>query len=589
MRMGDALDDLTAGLDLHRAGRGEAAETHYRRVLERDPAQPTALLLLGLLLLGRPDAPGAVAMLVRADAARPGHLATLMALADAHAGAGCPVPAEAGYRAVLARWPGHLAGLVNLARLLCVLRRWAEALETAALAVASHPMAVDSWLVQAGAALNAGLADRALLSADTAISLVPDSAEGWFLRGTALRRLGRAGSAVDALGRAIILAPLYPEARINLANAHADLDETELAESMLRNVLAIDRTRADAWSALAVVLTVQGRLKEAVAACDASLALRPGDAKTHWARGVAHLLAGDYAHGWADHEWRRRLPAAGALSPHGVEWRGEDLRGRSILVHASEGLGDTIQFCRFLAVLRQRGADVGLVCSPRLVGLLRQLPVRALAADGSLPPADFHLDLMSLAGRLQVTPDTLAAGPYLHARARTFDCRGFRVGLAWAGNPAHRNDARRSIPAEMLAPILCLPGIEFVGLQQDAVHPGLPRPPMPDLADAAAVVAGLDLVISVDSCIAHLAGALGRPTWTLLPHAPDWRWMLGRADTPWYASMRLFRQPRPGDWPAVVADVAAALGALYAARVGQDVGVPRRVSSCAREVTSVPA
>ena len=331
---------------------------------------------------------------------------------------------------------------------------------------------------------------------------------------------------------------------------------------------------AEAHASLGFVLTVQGRLDEAIAASEAAVAVRPDFAQAHWNLAVAALLAGDFALGFREYEWRKRHDRfrRDFVDLPGPQWDGTDPVGLTILVHAEQGLGDTIQFARYLPLIAARGGHAVLACERPLIPLLAGNSVTVVAKDAPPPPYDCWIDQMSLprvfATRLDTIPAPhgyLRADPIRTAAWRASLPAGPNVGLAWAGNPAHSNDRRRSIPAATMQRILAVPGVNFVNLQvgSRAGDIGLVdmSPLLSDYAETAALIAALDLLITVDTSVAHVAGALGKPAWVMLPYAPDWRWLLGRNDTPWYASLRLFRQPRPGDWDAVIMAVANALAA----------------------------
>ena len=318
-------------------------------------------------------------------------------------------------------------------------------------------------------------------------------------------------------------------------------------------------------------------MPEAIASCQAAIDLQPDFAVAHWNQGVAYLLAGQMPEGWAQYEWRKRRFPEAFTAPPGPQWTGGDLAGRSLLVLAEQGFGDTIQLCRYLPPLAQRGSKIMLECAPSLTALLHTLPGVTLVPTGAPRPAyDLWADQMSLPRLLGTTLQTIPAHRhYLRAdpaRAAAWDARlppGLRIGLVWAGNPAHSNDRRRSIPANLLAPLLAAAPGAFVSLQLGPAAPAITSlygladnaPALTDFSETAALITTLDLVIAVDTAVAHLAGALGAPTWVMLPFAPDWRWMLHRSDSPWYPAMRLFRQGRPGDWPGVIVAVVAALKA----------------------------
>jgi hypothetical protein len=282
------------------------------------------------------------------------------------------------------------------------------------------------------------------------------------------------------------------------------------------------------------------------------------------------LLAGDLPRGFAEYEWRKRhdLFRRDFIDLPGPVWEGIDPNGRTILVHAEQGLGDTIQFARYLPLIVARGGEPVLACEPSLIPLLNRINgVRAVSKFDPLPAYDAWIDQMSLprafgtaldsiphaAGYLTADPDLVAA------HAATLPA-GRRVGLAWAGNPMHRNDRRRTPPEPVFASLTDRLGCHFVSLVPDRLLPGVSAPGrrLTDYGETAALIAALDLVITVDTSVAHVAGALGRPAWVMLPHAPDWRWLMSRNDSPWYGSLRLFRQPEPGDWAAVIARIATA-------------------------------
>ena len=496
------MDTIAALLDavaLAREGRHAAAEASLHAVLAHDAEQPNALFLLGecALAAGRP-----------ADAIGPF------------------------VRNLLIR-PGHRDGRIALARAELAADRPGDALDT----------------------LGPFASDNALASAQK-------------LRGTALLALDRPGEAALALALALAADPQDAEAQLNLGNAQAELDAPDLAERHIRRAIALDPAMAEAHASLGHLLTAQGRLAEALAAIGRAIALQPNMAAAHWNRGVALLLSGDMAAGWEEYEWRkRRFPGSFTILP-APQWDGSPLAGRRILVLAEQGLGDTIQFARFLPLLAGHGARVAVECAGCLAPLLESIPGVSVHALGSRPAHDVWIDQMSLPRVFGTMPETVpAARGYLRAdpaRWAALLAPGRRVGLAWAGNPLHSNDRRRSMPAALLAPVLATPGCAFVSLQVGARAGELaglfdPTDRLRDWADTAALVASLDLVITVDTAVAHLAGALGIPTWLMLPHAPDWRWMLGRDDTPWYSATRLFRQDRPGDWHGVVQHVAQEL------------------------------
>ena len=380
------------------------------------------------------------------------------------------------------------------------------------------------------------------------------------------------GSAIPLYERVIALQPNHAEAHLNLGNAYADLNDTARAEAHMRRAIALSPDLVEAHASLGFLLTGRGQIALAIQACQRAIDLRPDFALAHWNQGVAHLLGGQMQEGWAKYEWRKRRFPAAFSAPPGPEWDGGPLEGRTLLVLAEQGFGDTIQLCRYLPALVQGGARVLLECAHGLMPLLRclpgltLLPPHHLASRVPRPPYDVWVDQMSLPRLFGTTLETIPSpAGYLHpapARAAAWEARlpcGLRIGLVWAGNPAHSNDRRRSIPTGALAPLIAVRADALVSLQVGRAARDITRmfgitdhsPYLTDFGETAAAVARMDLVITVDTAVAHLSAALGIPTWIMLPHAPDWRWLLDRNDSPWYSSVRLFRQDQPSDWAGV--------------------------------------
>ncbi len=438
------------------------------------------------------------------------------------------------------------------------------------------PNFLPARIVLAAALLAAGDAAAALAAADAALALAPASAPALFVRGTALNLLRRPAEAAAALARAAAGAPSHAGTWLNLGIAYTTLDRYEEAEAAIGRALALEPEAAGAWASLGALRVQQLRIGEALAAYDASVRFAPTNPCFQHDRALTLLRAGDFAAGWEGLRWRKpeEARALAAIGVRGPEWDGREVAGRTLLLCATQGLGDAIQFARYVPLLARAGGRAVLCCHEALHRLLAGLEgVGAIVAPGDpLPPHDFWASLESLPRIFGTTGSTIPdAGCYLAAdRGRAAAWRagwgsGPVIGLAWAGNPAHVNDSRRSMPAASLAPLLAVPGIRFASLQRGADPAALGpnvidlAPRLTDLAEAAAALAALDLLVTVDTALAHLAGALGRPAWVALPYAPDWRWQLARPDQPWYASLRLFRQPRPGDWASVVAALAAGL------------------------------
>jgi hypothetical protein len=331
------------------------------------------------------------------------------------------------------------------------------------------------------------------------------------------------------------------------------------------------------------------RLDEAAASFDRAIAVAPDLPEARWNKALLDLSRGDFASGLPGYEWRwRRGDAEGLRNFTQPQWRGEDLDGRTILLHAEQGFGDTLQMVRYVPMVAARGGRVILEVPDALLPLLADLKgAAALLGRGSaLPDFDLHCPLMSLPLAFGTTLDTIPSDvPYLRAptgrlnawRARLDNLPCPRIGLVWSGKPSHKNDHNRSIPLATFAPAVRQTGLTFVSLQReyrDADRTDLARWPnlkrfdhaLTDFADTAALIDQLDLVIAVDTAVAHLAGAMGKPLWVLLSHIQDWRWLLGHADSPWYPTARLLRQPQIGDWDSVIAKLTQDLAAFAADR-----------------------
>ncbi len=388
--------------------------------------------------------------------------------------------------------------------------------------------------------------------------------------GNVLQDLGRLSESLLCYEEALRLEPEYVEALVNLGNALNKLDRFGEALACYLEAQRLRPDYAGVYVNLAHALIDQGLLEEARGVVEEALRLDPDNAQAHGARSRLWLLSGDLERGLAEYEWRWLLQPGGRRGFRQPEWDGSPLLGRRILLHAEQGLGDTVQFLRYAPLVARAGGRVIVECPPGLVMLAAGMEgvEEAVASGQPLPDFDVHAPLLSVPRILGTRLETIPAEiPYLQpppAPEELPELPGggrLRVGLAWSGNPAHRNDRRRSLPLQRLAPLASVEGVVFISLQKGpAAEQSAPlglrleSPPgrWNDLPWLAATLARLDLIISVDTLQAHLAGALGRPVWLLLPFAPDWRWMLGREDSPWYPTMRLFRQPAPGDWASVV-------------------------------------
>ena len=485
---------LQDALAHHQAGRLREAEAIYRALLETDPGNSDALHLLGVAAhqLGRhEEAIALIGRAIAADASRPEFHSNL---GEVHRMLGRPAQAEKSYRAALALAPDLPAAHGNLGHALLAQERFEDAARSYERAAALDP--------------------------------------------------GNAGVLV------------------NLAFALLQLGRMEDAARRSRETLALRPDDAEAHNFLAVSLAGLERFDEAAESYRRALALRPDYLEAHLNFAQLELMRGEYAQGWKDYAWRwKRSDMPRAPDSAGALWSGaEDLRGKTILLQAEQGLGDTIHFVRYAPLVAARGAKVFLQVPAVLAPFMRELG-EVIVQGAPAPRTDAYCPLLSLPAAFGTTVrDIPTAIPYLHAdpgdwRARLGADGRKLVGLCWRGNPSYKGDKQRSMPLELLDPLLAVPGVRFVSLQRE-LHPYEQRPglvhPGGDFASTASLIAALDLVISVDTVWAHWAGAIGRPLWLLLSRIPHWCWMMEREDSPWYPSARLFRQQVAGDWTPVV-------------------------------------
>ncbi len=486
---------------------------------------------------------------------------------------------EAAYRLA----PDHIPCITNLAVNAFHLGKTELALQLTLRQVElepSNPLAYDN-LGQIFRQL--GQYEGAELSLRNALLLAPQAPAIHNNLGLVLMDQNKLEAAEQAFLAALSHAPGHVDAIINLSSVYLALGHSEKALDLYRQALDLAPQSAITWSNLGNALKAMGQHEEALAAQRKAIELAPQYALAHWNYAMSLLSLGQLEAGWQEYEWGAAAGTRSRFSDRLPRWQGESLAGRHLLLRAEQGLGDTLQFIRFARQLEGRAASITLECQAPLSTLLEQIPGidRIVVQESDLPAdawgCDLYLPLMSLPHMLGIgLADLPAPLPYLQPppeRRQAWEKalgprRGLRVGLVWAGNPRHRNDRQRSCPPANLAPLLALPGIDFLSLQMPAPAAGLPSglsditAGIADFADTAAALAQLDLLIAVDTAVVHLAGAMGLPTWLLLAWNADWRWLLERQDSPWYPSLTLYRQKMPGQWLPVLEQVAADLKAL---------------------------
>ena len=483
--------------------------------------------------------------------------------------------------------PDSFAAYYALGYAMCKLQQFAAGVECFDQCLALNPGYAEAACDRGSALVELGQHQAALESYKLAIALRPAYSEAWSNQGNALLALGQTDAAIASFNHALTLNPQAAATYLNLGNGYQAAGEAALALSSYDQAVALQPNYLIALANRCGPLKQQHRLDEAVASCNQALALDPQHADTYWNRGLALLLQGHLRQGFADYHWRWKREAFAPIKRnfHQPLWLGDTpVRGKTVLLHAEQGLGDSLQFVRYAQALADLGARVVLEAEPALFELFGTLPgVDQLVRQGQpLPAFDLHCPLLSLPLAMGTELDSIPGPvPYLRAsperqapwRDRLGPHHGLRVGLVWSGSPTHQDDHNRSIA---LAALLAhLPeGPQYVSLQKDVrpsdqaalqtqglLHFG---PQLQSFSDTAALCACLDLVISVDTSVAHLSGALGQRTWVLLPHLPDWRWLMQRSDSPWYPSARLYRQAQARDWSAPLAQLALDLRSLAA-------------------------
>jgi tetratricopeptide (TPR) repeat protein len=429
-----------------------------------------------------------------------------------------------------------------------------------------------------------GQFDDAIRCYQRALQLNPDLADTYSALGITLQKAGRPDEAVTYCRKAAELSPRDATAHYNLGIALQEKGQLDEAITCYQKASQLAPDDAGIYNNLAFALQENRRPYEAIPYYRKALQLYPTYATAHWNLSLALLLTGNFREGWREYEWRWGTQYLAASRRNFTQplWDGSDIRDRTILLHAEQGFGDTIQFIRYAPLVAERGYRVVFECSRELATLLQSVQGigQVVMRGEELPAFDLHCPLLSLPLAFDTTLETVPATvPYLTADAESIrkwkakisqDNAKMKIGFAWAGNPGFKQNCYRNIPLAFFLPLTEIPGVAFYSLQKGEEAEEAKNPPgemrlfdhtkdIRDFSDTAAFIENLDLVISVDTAIAHLAGALGKPVWTLLPFSPEWRWLLDREDSPWYPTMRLFRQTSFGDWRSVIERAAAEL------------------------------
>jgi Flp pilus assembly protein TadD len=556
------------------------AAIEYRRAIALNAADIDSLRLLARLVLTLGQNAEAISLFERVlklDAREPD---TYYSLGAIHKSTGDYATALVYYRRAIALFPDSTDSLFNLAMALYEAGKFEDCIPYFQQLIQASPDDDEAHNLLGQAfheQMNYDAARRCYLKA---LELKPESHHAMTNLGALLLDLGDLASAEVLLRRALAIEPKFMNAHSNLGTVYSKKGMTNEAIQCLRNVLSIDPRNVGALCSLGFLMFNLGDEEGAEACYRLALKVQPDSPLALFNLSSSLLTAGRFQEGWEAYEmrWRVRQFASEGQPVTQPRWNGEDLTGRRIYVHSEQGFGDTLHFVRYALLLVELGAEVILAVQPALLALLRDLdPSIQVTAKGTgpLPDCDFYCPLLSLPRIFQANLTNLPAHvPYVHPRvddlphwSQRIDSAQLRVGIVWSGNPLHTRDRIRSLPLTVFSQVFDIPGISFYSLQKGPAAEQLTRFPdvvnldaeLRDFTDTAAAIAHLDLVITVDTAVAHLAGAMGKPVWILVSRASDWRWLTDRTDSPWYPSVRLFRQTALGEWDEVMAQVYQAL------------------------------
>lgn len=600
---------------LHQAGQLNDAEALYEEVIKHEPNHAHALHLLGVLKAQSDKPELAVELISRAIAidATNAHFFThcgnaLRALnrfdealshhdralalspdaAESHYNRGnvlrdCKRYDEAleSYERALALQPNHTEAYFNKGNVLLDSQHPEQALACYEQAIALKSNHAEAYCHRGNALLALNRPEQALSSYDAALRIKPDYVKAHANRGFVLHDLGRYEDALISYDKSLTLAPDFAYLHYNRANTLAALNRHEEALTSYDRTLSLQPDFFQVYCNRGRVLQDLNRHEDALLSFQRALEIKPNDIDARLNEGLCQLVMGNFAKGWHNYEWRWQKDEMQEYHHQFTQslWLGEQsLAGKTILLHAEQGFGDTLQFCRYVRPVKALGARVILEIEPALSTLLHSLQaVDLLISKGEpLPGFDYYCPLLSLPLAFNTSLETIPVDtPYLFCpteRVKKWQAQLDeqntlpRIGLVWSGSLDHKNDRNRSIPLAQFSQLLNNNSARFFSLQRDlrdedaAILANFPEvqhfgKQLQDFADTAALIELMDMIISVDTSVAHLAGAMAKPVWILLPHNPDWRWLLNRTDTPWYPTMRLFRQPVQGDWQSVLDQV----------------------------------
>jgi tetratricopeptide (TPR) repeat protein len=584
MAMTAVPDALAIAANLHQAGRLQEASQVCQQILAVDPRCPDALQLLGLIAYRIGDADAAKRFSEQAIAVKPDCAAALNILGLALRSRGRWSEAIDSFRRAVEVEPGFADAYFHLGHALLDQQKPREAIGWFQRAVQLKPDWAEAFCRLGDAFYDLKQLTDAIGCYQRALALNSEFAAAHYNLGTALKDFGRFDEARTCFSRALDLNPGLIEALYNLGYVFQQQGKLDEAVEHYRRVLEQRPDWAEAHNSLGLTLYHQRKLDDAAECYRRALELNPDLAGAHCNLSFVMLLRGDFQRGWPEYEWRWKTGRLRARDFRRPRWDGQPLASKSILLHAEQGLGDTIQFIRYASLVKNQGATVVVECHKSLLRLLASCSGidRLIGHGEALPETDVHAPLLSLPGIFKTSLETIPANvPYLFAdptlvaewREKLGNVSGFKIGINWHGEKGRREYRNRDVPLSCLTSLADLPGASLVSLQRGgqaelAAAPGSQK--IVDLGDGidkehgafmdtVAIMKNLDLVLTSDTSVAHVAGTLGVPVWIVLPFAGDWRWLLDRADSPWYPTMRIFRQKSPGDWNHVFSELRIAL------------------------------
>jgi tetratricopeptide (TPR) repeat protein len=547
----NVLRSIQSALEYYQAGDLDKAASLCRKILKRQPHNANVLHLLGIIYYQAQNYDSATRSIRKSLEIN-------------------PADSEAYY---------------NLGRTFQKLERIDDAIESFQKALQYNPYLVDAYLNLGNIFQEKKELDEAITCYKEAIQKNPNFPGAYYNLGVALQEKEQLDESVSAYQKALDLNPRYADAYHDMGYVLQLKGQLDKAVECYQKALTIKPDLFDAYNNLGRVYQEQGRMDEAIASYQKAIRMNPDFAEAHSNLSMALLLMGKLRQGWTEYEWRWKLEDHSRYDFPQPLWKGSDVSGRTLFLYAEQGFGDTIQFIRYASMAAENGARVIVECQKELKSLVERVNgvEKVITREDPIPGFDFHCPLLSLPMIFDTGLESIPSRiPYLtvdeafiekwHKRICTCN-RGFKAGLVWSGNPKHKANRIRSCDLATFAPFADLQDVTFYSLQKGEAAKQAKNPPdgldlvdvmdeVGDFADTAGLIMNLDLIISVDTSVAHLAGALGKPAWILLAFSPDWRWMLDRQDNPWYPTMRLFRQPSPGDWKSVISGVLSQLRSM---------------------------